>query len=138
MTVYNAQGTTIARQNDDSPQTYDAISQVIAIGSVGKERSLRDVTNLSSTLREYKKNLPDGVALDVRIQYDPGNAIHALLRDDIDSDVARSFQVTLTNSPAETWTFDGLVTGTILPDLEVDGDLLMALSIKPTGSMVVA
>ena len=105
MATFLANGTTIARINDASPQVYIAISQVATIGVVGEERGLIDVTNLSSSLREWKKAIADGVELTCRAQWTDGDATQVLIRDtDLAAAIARNWQVTFTDSPATTAT----------------------------------
>jgi hypothetical protein len=138
MTTYVADGTTLSRQNDASPQVYEAIPQLTTIGQVGVERALIDVTNLSSTLREYKKAIADGLELQCVAQYDPDNAVHAALKTDADAETARSFKVTLTDSPAQTITFNAMVTRWVVSSLEIDNVVTLEFTLKPTGSMVIA
>lgn len=136
MTTYVADGTTISRQNDDSPQTYDDIPQVTSIGVVGQERGLIDVSNLSSTAREYKKALKDGLEIPLVIQYDPDDPIHAGLRTDCNAETARSFKVTFTDSPAQTATFNALVTRWVVSNVAIDQVLNLEVTLKPTGDIV--
>lgn len=138
MTTYVADGTTIARQNDDSPQTYDTIPQITRIGTVGQTRGLIDVTNLSSSAREYKKAIKDGQEIQLLIQYDPDDTVHAALRTDNDAETARSFQVTFPDSPAQTVTFDALVTNWSVTNIEIDQVLQLEVTLKPTGDLTFA
>lgn len=135
MATYVADGTTISRQNDDSPQTYDDIPQVTSIGTVGQERGLIDVSNLSSTAREYKKALKDGLEVQLVIQYDPDNAIHSGLRTDANAETARSFKVTFTDSPAQTATFNALVTRWVVSNIAIDSVIQLEVTLKPTGDI---
>lgn len=137
MATFLANGTTVARQNDASPQAYVAVTQVTVIGDVGEERGLIDVTNLSSTLREWKKAIPDGLELQCSAQWDEGDATQVSIRDtDLDADTARSWQVTFPDSPATTATFNALVTRAVIANAEIDNVLQFQWTLKPTGLFV--
>lgn len=135
MTVYVADGTTISRSNSNSPLTYTAFPQVISIGPVGKARSLIDVTNLSSTAREYKKAIVDGQEIQVVMQYDPDNTVQANLRTDCDSENAVGFRITFPDSPAQTCTFNAQVMNWELAGIEIDNVITLTVTMKPTGAL---
>jgi hypothetical protein len=138
MATYVADGTTISRINDASPQAYVVIPQVTDVGTVGSDRGLIDVTNLSSTAREYKKAIKDGQELTLTINYDPDDAQHAALRTDNDAETARSYRVTFSDSPAQTVTFNGLVTNWSVGNIVIDNVLTLSVTIKPTGDLTFA
>lgn len=138
MTRYVADGATIARSNADSPLTYTAIPQVVSITPVGSNRGLIDVTNLSSPAREYKKAIKDGQEIQLRMQYDPDDTVQASLRTDLDSEDARGFRITLTDSPAQTITFNAMVTNWSITDVEIDQVLMLDVTLKPTGALTFA
>lgn len=138
MTTYVADGTTIGRSNEDSPLTYTTINQVTSITPVGQNRSLIDVTNLSSTAREYKKAIKDGQEINLTIQYDPDDTGHSNLRTDMNSETARSYRVTFTDSPAQTVTFDALVTNWSITNVAIDQVLTLEVTLKPTGDLTFA
>lgn len=138
MTTYVADGTVFARLDDASPAVYQPIPQITDLGVVGQDRGLIDVTNLSSTAREYKKAIKDGQELQITIQYDPDDAQHTGLRTDNNAETARSFRVTLTDSPAQTITFSGLVTNWSITNISIDNVLTLNVTIKPTGDLTFA
>jgi hypothetical protein len=138
MAVYVADGTTIARSNENSPLTYTNFPQVVSIGTVGQDRGLIDITNLSSTAREYKKAIKDGQEIEVVMQYDPDDTTQAALKTDKDSEDARSYRVTLSDSPAQTITFNALVTNWSITDIAIDNVLGLRCVLKPTGDLTFA
>ena len=138
MTTYVADGIVFARSNNDSPETFSAIAQLTSVTPVGQNRGLIDVSNLSSTAREYKKALKDGQEINLTIQYDPDDTGHSGLRTDMDSEVARNYRVTLTDSPAQTISFAGLVTNWSLTNLQIDSVQTLEVTIKPTGDLTFA
>lgn len=135
MTTYVADGTTLARINDASPAVYQSVPQLRTIGSVGQERGLIDVSNLSSTAREYQKALKDGLEIQAVAFYDPDNTIHQSIRSDVDVDTARSWKVTFPDSPAQTATFNAIVTRAVVTGIEIDTPLTLEFTLKPTGDI---
>jgi len=138
MATYVADGALFSRGNGDSPLTYTAIAQVTSIGSVGSSRGLIDVTNLSSTSREYKMAIKDGQELQLEIQYDPDDTGHSGLRTDSLNAVTQDFRVTMTDSPAQTISFQGLVTNWTLGNITIDNVVTLSVTIKPTGDLTYA
>lgn len=138
MTVISAKGATIGRGDSASPEVFTTIGQAVTINPVGQSRSLRDVTNLASTAREYKKNISDGTEIECKFQYDPADAGHLGLKTDRDAETARNFRVTLKNNAGtnlETITFAAQVTKWEVTDILVDGDLMLDVTLKPTAAM---
>ena len=138
MTTYSAQGTTLGRGDAASPEVFTTIPQVITIGETGVERSLKDVTDLSSTIREFDSNLPEGTELSCEAWYDPVDAVHAGLKADLDNNVARNFELTLTDSPAEVHSFTARVIGWKVGEIEVDGHYRLLFNLKITTSYTIA
>lgn len=138
MTTYVADGTTIGRSNEDSPLTYTTIGQVTSITPVGQNRSLIDVTNLASSAREYKKAIKDGQEINLTIQYDPDDTGHANLRTDLNAETARGYRITFTDSPAQTITFNALVTNWSITNVSIDQVLTLEVTMKPTGDLTFA
>ncbi len=134
-----ANGSLISRVNDASPVAYIAVTQVATIGLVGEESGLIDVTNLASTLREWRKQIPDGLELPCRAQWDELDATQVLIRDtDRAATVARSWRVTFTNSPATTATFNALVTRAVIADAEVSRNYRVTLTDSPAQTITFA
>ena len=138
MATYVADGTTFARGDSASPEVFTAIAQLTSIGAIGSDRSLIDVTNLSSTAREYKKAIKDGQEIELVGQYDPDDTGHTGLRADVAAEVARNYKVTLVDSPAQTITFAGLAMNFTITDVGIDQVLGFRCTIKPTGDLTFA
>lgn len=138
MTVYVAGGTTIARGDGASPETFTTVPQVSNIGSLGQSRALIDVTNLSSAAREYKKAIKDGQEMTITIQYDPDDATHSSLRSDVNSEDAVNFRVTFPDSPAQTVSFAAQVMSFNITGVEIDNVLGCEVVLKPTGDLTFA
>jgi hypothetical protein len=138
MTTYNSQGVTIGRGDAASPEVFTTIAQVTSISGSGQSRGLIDVTNLASAAREYKKALQDGQEINLVIQYDPDDTTHSGLRTDFGAETSRNFKITLTDSPAQTISFAGMVTNWTLQEISVDTTLMLNVTIKPTGDLTYA
>lgn len=138
MTVYVADGTTIARGDGASPEVFTVIGQISSITPIGQTRSLIDVTNLASSAREYKKAIKDGQEINLTIQYDPDDTGHSGLRTDLNAEVARNYRITLTNSPATTITFAALCTNWSVTNVSIDQVLTLECTLKPTGDLTFA
>ena len=139
MATLETQAVVFAREDTlISPVAYIAVPQVVNIGEVGSERSLIDVTNLASTLREYAVAIPDGAEIDIDLQYGGiADLVQGALKTDLDNGTVRNFRVTLTDSPATTWTFAGLVTSFKI-GVPIDSVVPLTVRIKITDSPVIA
>jgi hypothetical protein len=102
MATLETQGVVFSREDTAlSPVAFVTVGQVVNIGEVGVERALIDVTNLASTLREYKVAIPDGAEIDFDLQYGgKADTVQAALKTDLDAGTVRNFEITLTDSPA--------------------------------------
>ena len=138
MTTFTTQGTTLGRGDGASPESFTTVPNMISIGPTGQDRGLIDVTNLSSTAREYKKMIKDGKEQTAKFQYDPKNAVQAGLRADKDSENARNFRMTLTDSPPTTITFAAQVIGWEIDDVAIDGVYGLTVTFKPTSDQAFA
>lgn len=103
------QGIVLKRGGDGSPTTYTALSNVISIDGPGGSSSEIDITNLSSSAKEFKIGLKDEGTLSVELNYDPSDTGHTGLLSDRDNRTRRSFQIVLTDSGAEVWSFEAYV-----------------------------
>ena len=139
MATLTTQGVVFAREDTTlSPVAYVAVPQIVNIGEVGVERSLIDVSNLASTIREYAVPIPDASEIDLDFQYGgKADLVQAALKTDHDAGTVRNFRVTLTDSPATTWTFAGLVTAFKI-GAPVDSVVPLTVRVKITNSLVVA
>ena len=138
MTTYVAQGTIFARGDAASPEVYTAIAQITAISGIGKEAPLIDVSNLSSSAREYHLGLEDLDEVQLTIQYDPDDTTHSGLLADADARTLTHFRITLTDSPPQAITFAARVRIWRLGEVAVDAVQTLIVGIKPSGDWTVA
>lgn len=137
MAYLDTQGTVFARGDGASPEVFTAVGQVTSITSAGQSRALIDVTTLDSTSRQYKLAIKDGQEMTLAIQYDSASTSQTGLRTDMVNGTTRNFRLTLTDSPATTIDFAGLVTNWT-QDFEIDGVVSLNVTIKPTGDLTYA
>lgn len=128
-----SQGVTIARLDTTvSPNAYSTINEVSEINGPDGAASEIDVTDLNSSAKEFKMGLADEGNVTFTINYLPSDAVHAALLSDRDSQTLRTFRITLTSSPQETWTFTAYVTAAPLTNA-VDGVTQMSITLKVSG-----
>jgi hypothetical protein len=134
MPTIDTQGTVLQSSDAASPEVFLPIGQLVNIGEVGVERALIDVTNLASTLREYKGAIPDGSEIDLDFQYDSGSAKQTLMKTDIDANTVRNYKVLLSDSPPTDFSFPALVISWKIGS-PIDEVVPLTVRIKITGSL---
>lgn len=133
----SSQGMTISVDNADSPLTYTAIAEVKGIDGPGGQTAEIDVTDLSSTAKEFVLGLQDEGDITLDMNYIPGNTQHALLRTLRGSGAERNYRISFTDSPATTWTFGARVKGFSISNA-VDNVTGLSVTLRVTGSITEA
>ena len=133
----SSQGMTIGIGDGASPEVFTTISEVNTIDGPGGQANEIDVTDLSSTGKEFKLGLQDEGDITLDINYIPGNTQHALLRTRRASGAIGNFRITFTDSPATTWTFAALVKGFSVSNA-VDGVTTASVTLRVSGSITEA
>jgi hypothetical protein len=121
-TAINAQGSTVTIETT-------AIKNIISFSGLDGEASEIDVTNLSSTAKEFKLGLKDFGAFSMEIHPDYDDAGQELLRNA--GTAVKAFVVTLPNE--KTLSFKGLVKNADSISGGIDGVINGTVSIKITG-----
>jgi len=96
-----------------------------------------DVSNLSSTRREFNMGLPDEGQFTLECQYDMDDTGQSRCKTIRDARSSETFQVSLTDSPATTWTFTGYVLGFQIRG-GIDDVYRLTITIKITAEITVA
>lgn len=131
-------GTTLQMSNGDSPETWVTINMVTGIpGLRGGSAPDIDVTNLASTAKEYAAGIPDTQDISIPIIYDPDDTGHVALETAFADQAARTFKVTLTNSPPTVFTFSAVVKEFGL-DANIDDVWRGTLTLKRSGAVTKA
>lgn len=134
-----SQGMTLKVGDGASPELYTTISDLSDISGPDGSAGEIEVTDLSSTVKEYKRGLTDNGSVAGTLMFIPANTQHAQLRADFVSatEVARSYRITFTDSPQTTWTFSGYVASLPISN-SLDGVTTASLSIRIKGTITEA
>lgn len=135
----DSQGLTIARSPNPpaSPEVYSTIPEVSNISGPGGQANEIDVTDLSSTAKEFRMGLQDEGSITLDINYIPQNAVHAALRTDRANQTLSSYRITFTDSPMTTWTFTAYVLGFEVSN-GVDDVTKASITLRVSGSITEA
>lgn len=107
----DSQGMLIQRSDGASPEVFATIPEVSEMSGPGGQSSEIDVTDLSSTAKEFRMGLQDEGQISLTMNWIPGNAVHAGLRTDRSNQTLRNFKIIFTDSPTTTWDFAAFVMG---------------------------
>lgn len=127
------EGLTIAIGDQASPEVFNTIINVMSISSngLGGARSDIDVTNLSSTAREYLTGLPDIEEVTFTINQVTTDTYHTLLETLHGTGASRNYRITLPSSPAVQYNFTATVKN-VSPSYEVDDVVKQDVTLRPT------
>jgi len=140
MANLKSQGCTLARfDTTASPNAYTNIGQVVSIGGPSGTTGEIDVTNLSSTAKEFIPSLPDWGSVDCEIIFDQATTAnkHQELWDDFSAQTSGTYQITLTDSPQTTFTFTAYPSQFAL-NIAIDDKVGASVSLRITGSVTMA
>ncbi len=99
MTAIKTQGSTIGiGQGDGPPETFQTVGEVKDINWQDVGGTEIDVTNLSSTAKEFIMGLPDNGSVVLLCNYDPGDAQQTALKAKKEDQSINNYQITLSNN----------------------------------------
>jgi hypothetical protein len=104
-----SQGTTISMLGVGSPE-YTVISQVTSLSGPDGSASEIDVTNLSSTAKEFLLGLKDEGSISMDVIWDERDTQHAALRTLFGSGAVSTFQIADAGTPTKYYTFPAFVS----------------------------
>lgn len=133
----SSQGMTIGIGNGASPEVFTTIAEVKSIDGPGGQANEIDVTDLSSTAKEYVLGLQDEGDITLDINYLPANTQHAAIRTLRGNGNVNNFRISFTDSPVTTWTFAARVKGFSISNA-VDGITGASVTLRVTGSITEA
>jgi hypothetical protein len=137
MSTLQTQGTTIAIETSDSPETWGTIGEVKSIAGPSGSAPEIDITNLASTAREFNMGLPDEGTITLSCNYDPDDTNQAACRTARNAQTLSSFKITCSDSPATTITFSAYVTEWGL-NFDIDAVATLTISLRLTGAATIA
>ena len=121
-------------QGDGPPETFTAIGEVIGVSGLGGGGATEiDVTNLSSTGKEFILGLKDEGSITVSMNLDTGDTQQTALRTARDSGAVKNFELDLTDSSPTTISFSAYVKSFAL-DLAVDSKIGLEVELRITGA----
>jgi len=130
----DAQGIVLKIGDGGSPEAFTEVQEVKSLAGPGGSAADIDVTDLSSTGKEFKVGLMDEGEVSFDIHYIPGEATHASLRSARAARTLKSFQIVFTDTPATTWTFSAYVKG-FQTSAAVDQVVTATVTLRVTGSI---
>ena len=133
----SSQGMTIGIGNGASPEVFTTIAEVKGIDGPGGQTAEIDVTDLSSTAKEFVLGLQDEGDITLDMNYIPSNTQHVLLRTLRGSGDENNFRISFTDSPVTTWTFGARVKGFSISNA-VDNVTGLSVTLRVTGTITEA
>ncbi len=128
-------GATLQLSNDASPEVYTTIGEVLRCGPIGSTNPEVDVTNLSSTAREYIAGLPDGNTVDFSVNWIAGNTQQSSLRTKQAAGGNANLKMTWLTSPNTVATFTIAVLQFELDETTPDVQVTATISGRVTGTI---
>lgn len=134
-TAQKSQGATIGKGDGASPEVFTTIANITSISGPNLEATDIEVTDLSSTAKEFLQGLEDSGTIDLEGFYDQTNTEHQEMRDNVGANTAVNYQITLTQgSPQETIQFSARVMSFSLGQ-SVDEAVTVSMSLKIDGAV---
>lgn len=129
-----SQGMLLGVGDAASPELYTDITDVSDISGPDGSAGEIDVTDLSSTAKEFKRGLTDNGSVTATMMFIPQNTTHAQLRSDFNSatEIARNYRITFTDSPNTLWTFNAYVSSFSITN-SLDSSTTASLSLRIKG-----
>jgi len=122
-----------------SPNAYAQIGQVVSISGPDGTTGEIDVTNLSSTAKEFVASLPDygSVSLEVVWDHATTSTNHDNLWTDFAAQTTGTYQIRLSDSPQTTMTFTAF-PNQFSTSLGVDDKVTANIGLRITASVTIA
>lgn len=131
-TAVKSQGALLGKDAGTSPIAYTTVANINTISLSGVQAGEIDVTDLSSTAKEFLQGLEDPGTVEINGFYDYTNTEQAAMRDAVGGSSSSLYQITL--SDTHTIQFSALVQSFAM-EVAVDGAVEMSMSLKITGAI---
>lgn len=130
-----SQGATIGKGDGASPEVFTTVANINSISGPNLEANDIDVTDLESAAREYLSGIEDSGTIELEGFYDQTNAQHQQMRDNVGSNTAGNYKITLSQgSPNETIDFSARVMSFSIGH-SVDEAVTVSMSLKIDGAV---
>tara|TARA_R100000808_G_C2047239_1_gene84243 strand:+ start:128 stop:544 length:417 start_codon:yes stop_codon:yes gene_type:complete len=134
MTALTSQGAILKIGDGAGSEVFNAIGEVISVSGLGGGSSTEiDVTNLSSTGKEFLMGLKDEGEVSVSLSLDTGDTQQTLLRTSRDSNTLKNFQFDLTDAGPTTISFSAYVK-TFNIGVAVDDKITLEVALRISGA----
>jgi predicted secreted protein len=132
-----AQGVVLKRGDGATPtEVFSAVGDITGVAGVdGGSNTEIDVTDLSSTAREFLQGLKDGGSATLSGFLNTSDTQQTGLRTDRDNGTLRNFELDLTDSGPTTISFSAIVTSFTI-DAQVDSAIALSITLKISGNPV--
>jgi hypothetical protein len=130
----DSQGMEIQRGTAASPIVWATIPEVSEVSGPGGQAAEIDVTDLSSSAKEFRMGLQDEGQITLSVNYIPQDTVHELLRADRAAQTLTNFQILFTDSPLTTWRFQAYVLGLEVSN-SVDDVTKGSITLRVSGSI---
>jgi hypothetical protein len=118
-----------------SPNAWTIIDAAVDVGDFGEEKPLLDITTLTSTAREYRNGLADGLEIPLTMNFTPNNADFATFYAAYQADTLLSFRITaLNSSPQYGFQFNATIRSWKI-NAQVGEKATASFSLKISGSV---
>jgi hypothetical protein len=130
----DSQGMVIQVGTSASPIVWSTIPEVSEMSGPGGQAAEIDVTDLSSTAKEFRMGLQDEGQISLTMNWIPANTVHATLRTARSNQTLTNFQIIFTDSPQTKWRFQGFVLGLEISN-SVDDVTKATVTLRVSGSI---
>lgn len=130
----DSQGMVIQYGSGASPQVWTTITEVSEMSGPGGQAAEIDVTDLSSTGKEFRMGLQDEGQISLTINYIPTDTSHAAMRTARANQTLTIFRIQFTDSPITNWVFNAFVLGLEISNA-VDDVTKGTITLRVSGSI---
>ena len=130
----DSQGMLIQYGTAASPIVWSTITEVSEISGPGGQAAEIDVTDLSSSAKEFRMGLQDEGQITLSVNYIPQNTVHEQLRTNRAAQTLTNFQIIFTDSPETIWRFTAYVLGLEISN-SVDDVTKGSITLRVSGSI---
>jgi hypothetical protein len=116
-----------------------AVAQVLEISGPDLGVGSKETTNLASTIKTYRAQLPDPGTLSFTIQYDPADATHQFLMTTWATwpQVPVVWKVLFNTTATHSWSFSAILTKFSPKGMNEEDNLEADMELKLTGALTI-
>lgn len=130
----DSQGMVLQYGSAASPIVWTTVPEISELSGPGGQAAEIDVTDLSSTAKEFRQGLQDEGQISVSLNWIPANTVHSNLRTNRANQTLTNFQIIFTDSPQTIWRFTAYVLGLEISN-SVDDVTKATVTLRVSGSI---